>query len=203
VVVSRAEEEIPVSAALAHPIGQHTIEDWLALDPPEDGSRIELIWGYFHVSPAPMGQHQVAVLQLSILINEALRRAGRTDLHVVPGVAVEISTALRTGLIPDVVVLDTRPIGVSFRAKNVLMAVEVWSGGNKRSERESKIAAYAAAGVTHFWALSQDKFSGISVTAYRLENDRYVEEMTARPGETVTIKAAPEPVTFDPVVLSP
>lgn len=67
VFVSRAEEEIPVSAALAHPIGPNTVEDWLAMDPPEDGSRLELIWGYFHVSPAPMGQHQVAVFQLSML----------------------------------------------------------------------------------------------------------------------------------------
>ena len=201
--MSRAEEEIPVSAALAHPVGPNTIEDWLALDPPVDGSSIELIWGYFHVSPAPMGQHQVAVLQLSILINDVLRRAGRTDLYVVPGVAVAISTPLRTGLIPDVVVMDTRPIGASFLAKNVLMAVEVWSGGNKRSERESKIAAYAAAGVAYFWALSQSKFGGVSVTTYRLENGKYVEELTAQPGETVTVKAAPEPVTFDPAVLSP
>ncbi|WP_211764133.1 Uma2 family endonuclease [Kutzneria sp. CA-103260] len=192
-----------MSAALAHPIGPNTIEDWLAMDPPADGSRIELIWGYFHVSPAPMGQHQVAVFQLSMLLNDALRRAGRTGLHVVPGVAVEISTPLRTGLIPDVVVLDTRPVGASFRAKNVLMAVEVWSGGNVRSERESKIAAYAAAGVTYFWALSQEELGGVSVTAYRLENGQYVEELTARPGETATIKAAPEPVTFDPAVLSP
>jgi hypothetical protein len=43
VVVSRADEEIPVSAALAHPIGQRTIEDWLAAEQPEDGSRLELI----------------------------------------------------------------------------------------------------------------------------------------------------------------
>lgn len=192
-----------MSAALEHPIGPNTIEDWLAMDPPEDGSRIELIWGYFHVSPAPMGQHQVAVFQLSILINDALRGAPVPDLHVVPGVAVEISTPLRTGLIPDVVVLDTRPVGASFHAKNVLMAVEVWSGGNTRSERESKIAAYAAAGVTYFWALSQGKVNGVSVTAYRLENGQYVEELTAKPGERVTIKAAPVPVTFDPAVLSP
>jgi Uma2 family endonuclease len=203
VVVSRAEEEAQVSAALEHPIGQHTIDDWLAMDPPEDGSRIELIWGYIHVSPVPMGQHQAAVFQSSMLINDSIRHAGRDDLHVVPGVAVEISTPLRTGLIPDVVVLDTRPVGASFHAKNVLMAVEVWSGGNTRSERESKVAAYAVAGVTHFWALSQRQFGGFSVTAYRLENGQYVEELTAQPGETVTIKAAPAPVTFDPAVLSP
>jgi Uma2 family endonuclease len=202
--VSRAEEEKPVTAALQpHLIGPNTIEDWLAMDPPEDGSRLELIWGHLHVSPAPMGQHQVAVFQLSIVINDVLRRAGRTDLHVVPGIAVEISTPMRTGLIPDIVVLDTPPIGASFQAENVMMAVEVWSGGNTRSERDSKIAAYAIAGITHFWAVSQGRLGGFSVAAYGLEHGKYVAELTAQPGETVTIKAAPEPVTFDPAVLSP
>jgi hypothetical protein len=43
----------------------------------------------------------------------------------------------------------------------------------------------------------------MEVTAYQLVNGRYVAELTAQPGETVTVKAAPEPVTFDPAVLSP
>jgi len=203
VVVSRAEEEIPVSAALAHPIGQNTIEDWLAMDPPEDGSRIELILGYFHVSPSPSVQHQFAGDELRLLFKQALRDAGRNDLYAVTAVAAEISSLMRTGLIPDVVVIDIRPFGTRIKAKNLMLAAEVWSPGNTRGERESKIIAYANAGVPYFWALQQDRFGDVSVAAYRLENGQYVEELTALPGTTVTIKAAPVPITFDPAVLSP
>jgi hypothetical protein len=203
VVVSRAEEEIPVSAALAHPIGQHTIEDWLAADQPEDGSRLELILGYFHVSPAPSMHHQFAGDELRLLFRNALRKAGRDDLTTVTAVAAEVSSLMRTGLIPDVVIMDVRPFGKSVKAKNLLLAAEVWSPGNTRDERDSKIIGYANAGVPYFWALHQDRFGDVTVTAYRLENGQYVEELTAQPGETVTVKAAPEPVTFDPAVLSP
>lgn len=202
-VVSRAEEEIPVSAALAHPIGQHTIEDWLAADQPEDGSRLELILGYFHVSPAPSMHHQFAGDELRLLFRNALRKAGRDDLTTVTAVAAEVSSLMRTGLIPDVVIMDVRPLGKSVKAKNLLLAAEVWYPGNTRDERDSKIIGYANAGVPYFWALHQDRFGDVTVTAYRLENGQYVEELTARPGETVTVKAAPEPVTFDPATLSP
>jgi len=192
-----------VSAALAHPIGQNTIEDWLAMDPPEDGSRIELILGYFHVSPSPSVQHQFAGDELRLLFKQALRDAGRNDLYAVTAVAAEISSLMRTGLIPDVVVIDIRPFGTRIKAKNLMLAAEVWSPGNTRGERESKIIAYANAGVPYFWALQQDRFGDVSVAAYRLENGQYVEELTALPGTTVTIKAAPVPITFDPAVLSP
>jgi hypothetical protein len=52
-----------------------------------------------------------------------------------------------TVLIPDVAVLNTRPVGTSFRAEDLLLAVDVWSPGNARSERDTKIAADAGAGV--------------------------------------------------------
>lgn len=192
-----------MSAALQHPIGPNTVEDWLAAEHPEDGTRLELIWGYFHVSPAPSGQHQYAAAELWQLLKTTFRDSGRVDLYVVPAVGVEISTAARTALIPDVVVLNTRPVGASFEAENLVLAAEVWSPGNTRGERESKISAYAIAGVPFFWAVNLDKVGGISVTAYRLDNGRYVEDLTAESGAEVTIKAAPEPVTFDPADLNP
>jgi Uma2 family endonuclease len=193
-----------VSAALEHPIGPTTVEEWLAQEHPSDGSRLELFYGYLHVSPSPSGQHQRAAFVLARAIDGALRDGVRTDLHVVPGVAIKISTPRRTALIPDVVVLNTRPVGVAFEAADLVLVVEVWSPGNTRAERETKMAEYAGAGVRFFWAVNQERISGSMVTAYYLENGRYVEELTARPGTTVTIKAAaPVPVTFDPADLDP
>jgi hypothetical protein len=77
------------------------VEEWLAADPPADGARLELIWGYWHLSPAPSYRHQRATHRLGRVIEDALVAGGRTDLHMFPGAAVEISTPWRTGLIPD------------------------------------------------------------------------------------------------------
>jgi hypothetical protein len=40
-----------VSDAVPKPLGPYTVDDWLAMDQPEDGSRLELIGGYLFVSP--------------------------------------------------------------------------------------------------------------------------------------------------------
>jgi Uma2 family endonuclease len=193
-----------VSAVLEHPIGPTTVEEWLAQEHPDDGSRLELIYGYLHVTPSPTGQHQHAGDELRAVLKAALRDAHRPDLYPVTGIGVKISTALRTGLIPDVVVLSARPVGAAFDAADLVLAVEVWSPGNTRGERETKMAAYAGAGVPFFWAVNQDKNGRSTVTAYYLKDGRYIEELTARPGTAVTIQtAAPVPVTFDPADLDP
>jgi Uma2 family endonuclease len=188
-----------MSAALEHPIGPTTVEDWLAQEHPADGSRLELILGYLHVSPPPSGQHQRAAFRLARAIEDAVHDAGRDDLHVVPGVGVKISTAWRTALVPDVVVLNTKPIGVAFKPEDVVLAVEIWSPGNTRTERDTKMAAYAGAGVPYFWAVDPEG----AVTTHWLKDGRYVEEMVVRPGSTVTTVAAPVSVTFDPAQLRP
>jgi Uma2 family endonuclease len=188
-----------VTAALEHPIGPTTVEDWLAQEHPTDGSRLELILGYLHVNPPPSGQHQHAAFMVARALQDAVREAGRSDLHVVPGVGVKISTSWRTALIPDVAVLNTRPVGISFEPSQVVLVVEIWSPANTRTERETKMAAYAGAGVPYFWAVDQDG----SVSTYWLKEGRYVGELVARPGSTVTSVAAPIPVTLDPAELRP
>ncbi len=191
------------TADLQHPIGPHTVAAWLALDPPVDGSRLELIYGYLHLTPAPSGEHQHASFRLARLVEDAIHTAGRTDLRVVPAVNVQISTAWRTALIPDVVVLTTRPVGSSFPADAVALAVEIWSPGNPRAERETKKAAYAAAGVPFLWTITQDQLRGPALTAYRLKDNQYVEEIIVQTGATATITAAPVPVTLNPAELTP
>jgi Uma2 family endonuclease len=186
-----------VSAALRHPmIGPYSVADWLALDPSVDGSRLELIFGYLHVTLAPSGEHQYAAYRLTRLVDDALRAAGRTDLHVVPAVNVEISTAWRTALIPDVVVLTRKPVGVSFAAEDLALAVEIWSPGNPRAERETKMAAYAGAGVPFLWTIDQGHdLRGLTLNAYRLEHGEYELENTVEAAATVT--AAPIPIPMD------
>ncbi len=193
-----------MTAALQHPVGPFTVEDWHALNPRDDGSRLELLWGNWLVSPYPSGHHQHAGVDMCIALRSAIREAGRTDLHAETAIGVEISTGLRTALIPDVVVLDIKPIGGSFRPENVVLVAEIWSPGNTTKERADKAEAYAIAGIPHFWTTEQNRFGAVTkFTAYRLERGRYIEVVKAAPGTVTLFDVAGVPVKFDPADLAP
>jgi Uma2 family endonuclease len=187
-----------VSAALQHPLGPYTVEDWLAMDPPADGSRLELILGYLHVTPPPSGQHQFAAYRLARSMEDSLRAAGRADLYVVPAIGVRISTPWRTSLIPDVSVLTVKPEGVTFPPDELALVVEVWSPGNAHAERETKMAAYADAGVPFVWTVDQGHdLAGLGLTAFRLTNGLYVAENKVGTDGPTIVTAAPVPVTVN------
>lgn len=193
---------VALDRPMEHPIGPVTVDDWLAREHPTDGSRLELILGYLRVSPPPSGKHQYAGDELRLVLRNALRDAGETGLYAVTGVGVQISTIWRTALVPDVAILNTKPVG-SFRPENLELAVEIWSPSNSRAERETKAVAYAGANVPYFWVVKEDRGGAMTVTAYVLKDGKYLEDVTAGPGTTVTITAAPVPVTFDPAELQP
>lgn len=179
-------------------IGPYTIEHWLASPPSEDGSRTELIFGRFHATPAPSGEHQYVAGNLIQPLKVALAAADRPDLYVVPAVNVKISSAWRIALIPDLVILNQRPEGVIFPPEAVVVAVEIWSPGNQRAERETKALAYAEAGVPFMWTIEQaSKFHDLRLTAHRLTENRYVVENILEAGVPTTITAAPVPITLD------
>ncbi|GGM53645.1 hypothetical protein GCM10012275_25870 [Longimycelium tulufanense] len=189
-----------MSAAIEHPIGPHTVEDWLAADQPGDGGRLELIWGYWVVSPAPAGRHQFIGDTLRSLLHDAHRSANRRDLYAVTGVGVQINNALRTALIPDVVVLSGPPEEISFPPERVRLVAEIWSPGNSLSERETKISAYAAAGIKYLWTIDQ---KSLVLSTYYLHEGRYRPAAEARPGQVTRIEAAPVPVEIDTAELAP
>lgn len=190
-----------MSHALTHPIGPDTIDDWLAQDPSPDGSRLELIMGYFHVVPPPGGPHQAVNAELWAVLKAALRAGGRTDLHAAIAVGVEISTPWRTALIPDLAVLNVPLRYPTFLPEQLEMVVEIWSPGNAHSERATKKAAYAGAGVLYFWAVDFGKDGAPTITAHRLVRGDYEVVAVAKPGATTTIDAAAVPVTLDPADL--
>ncbi|MFI6363808.1 Uma2 family endonuclease [Nocardia sp. NPDC050630] len=170
-----------------------TVEDWLAEEQPSDRSRLELILGYLHMTPAPGGPHQYASLELAIVLRDALRAAGRTDLNVLPAVAVRISTAFRTGIIPDIAVVNVDFNHSSFAPEDLVLAVEVWSPGNTREERDTKIAGYAAARVPYLWVVELPEDKPARFWGYRLGESGYRQEVYAAAGETVV---APGPVSI-------
>lgn len=192
-----------MTAVLQHPLGPTTVQQWLATDRPADGSRHELILGYLHVTPAPSGRHQRAAFRLARFLEDAVEDAGREhELHVVPAVNVEISSAFRTALIPDVAVLNVEPDLVSFQPEHLVLAVEVWSPGNTAAERRTKLAGYAAAGVEYLWIVDLDD-TGATVTTHRLRLGSYTPETVIKPGDPDTlVTSAPVPVRIVPARLT-
>ena len=184
-----------MTAVLQHPLGPTTVEQWLATDRPADGSRRELILGYLHVTPAPSGRHQRAAFRLARFLEDAVETAGlEHELHVVPAVNVEISSAFRTALIPDVAVLNVEPDRVAFQPEHLVLAVEVWSPGNTTAERRTKLAGYASAGVEYVWIVDLGD-TGATVTTHRLRLGSYVPETVIKPGDPDTlVTSAPVPV---------
>jgi Uma2 family endonuclease len=193
-----------VTAALQHPVGPFTVEDWHALSPRDDGSRLELLWGHWLVNPPPSMYHQYAGDEIRTVLRDAIRTAGRTDLFAVTASGADISTKWRNGLIPDVLVVNVLPVTMTAAPENLVLVVETWSPGNKTRERTAKADAYALAGVPHFWTVEQNRFGRVTaVTAYRLAGGQYVEATRATPGTVTEFEVAGVPVKFDPADLMP
>lgn len=191
-----------MTALVQHELGPFTIDDWHALAAREDGTRLELIEGYWLVTPPPSGQHQWAESELIALLKNALRAVGRTDLYALGGVGVEISTAYRTAVIPDFTILDIPPAGASFAPEHVLLVGEIWSPGNTSSEQRQKFDACARAGVPFFWSVAQDGRGPTELVAYRLERGHYAPGLAVKSGEgPVTVTAGPAPVELDVAAL--
>ncbi|MEV4317319.1 Uma2 family endonuclease [Actinocrispum sp. NPDC049592] len=188
-----------MSAALKHPmIGPHTVAEWLAMDNPADGSRLELILGHLLMTPAPSGPHQRATSRLTRWLEDVLEADEGHDLYVVPAVNVRISTGWRTAVIPDIAVLNCEPADVIFDAENLVLAVEVWSPGNPRDERETKLAGYAGAKVPFVWTVDQgNSLHGLTLTAFRLQDGQYTLENKIQADGPATVTAAPVPITLD------
>lgn len=122
------------------------------------------------------------------MLRDAVRAEGRTDLYPVTAVAVRLSTPLRSGVIPDVVLLSCRPVGASAAAEYVQLVVEVWSTDDCQEKRETKFACYSAAGIPFLWTVEQKLGNSYELHAYELVDGEYRER---------SYPAAPIPVELD------
>lgn len=180
------EEETPV-------LGPVTVDDWLAADAPADGSRLELILGYVSMSPPAMSGHQRASFRLARAIDDGLAATG---LEVLQDVGVRLSTPFRIALIPDLVVVEVGESRPMFEPADVLLAVEIWSPGNTKGERRTKVAAYAQAEIPHLWLVETPSGKPVKFQGYKLEGAEYVLEVEAEAGETITAPG-PVPIKID------
>jgi Uma2 family endonuclease len=120
--------------------------------------RYELIAGELVVTPAPGSAHQLAVLEIAILLAAYVDRdslgvavTSPADLELRPGTITQ----------PDVFVIpaDTRIAGEVLQwpdVKGLLLAVEVLSPSSVRVDRVEKRDFYLDSGVAEYWIVDLD-----------------------------------------------
>ncbi|HYZ57910.1 MAG TPA: Uma2 family endonuclease [Streptosporangiaceae bacterium] len=179
----------------AHP-EPFTIDDLYAL--PDDGMRHELIDGALLVSPPPANRHQLAVTRFLGLLLSA--KPGEYEVLDGPGIRLSPDRLLQPDLIigprdaltADVLYLD---------ARDVEAAIEVVSPSSIATDRITKPALYAEAGIGIYIRVEQIGPDAPTVYAYRLESGTYHLYTSAHAGQTLTLDK-PFPFSFDPALLS-
>jgi Uma2 family endonuclease len=177
-------------------VGPWNEEDLLGL--PEDTQRYELLEGTLLVNPPPGGVHQ----RVSLKLAGVLDTAASADWAVVEAMGVRLPD--NTVFIPDLLVARRDDVlanhsGILDPAA-VALVVEIVSPGSRTTDRLTKPAVYARAGIASFWRVELD--DGPAIFAYRLEQGRYVDAGSAGPGQRLVV-SEPFAITVDPADIQP
>jgi Uma2 family endonuclease len=150
------------------------LAEWEAL-PEDTAHRYELVEGVLLVAPRPAPMHQRAPVRMTTELDRQLP----DDLTALADVEVLIDGGFPpTVRAPDVVVVPTAHAEQNptrLLAADVLLAVEIISPGTGRTDRVTKPAEYAEAGIKHYWLVDLDP--PISLTAYLLVEGSYELEL--------------------------
>lgn len=144
--------------------------------------RFEIVDGGLVMSPSPRMPHETAVIRLAMVLNGLLE----PERFATPA-GVDMHPTYR---IPDLMVIDRatakRDI-VTVEPRDVQLIIEVVSPGSLTTDRITKPAQYAAAGIPAYWRVELD--DGLSITAYALPpgGDVYREVGTWREGERLEV----------------
>jgi Uma2 family endonuclease len=179
-----------MTAAFAH-VMPWTEEEYLALG--ETVDRVELFDGSLFVSPSPTPRHQLISSNLHAALRTPARAAG---LEVYEAVNLR----LRPGRIPIPDLVLTTPIDIDqlvVDAASVALVCEIVSPSNAATDRVLKMHYYAAAHIEWFLLVEPDL---PSLSLYRLEGDKYLENASAEPGVPLRTHE-PVKVEIDPADL--
>lgn len=176
-----------------------TTAEWLALGELPAWPRLELIDGSLHLSPHATLAHQWACGELYSALRDAVSGTG---LRVFTPANVILDGT--SALIPDVVVCRDGVSGLAAQATDVLLVCEVESPSTRKMDRMVKAAAYAQAGIGHYWRVELSP--GPVVCRYGLHEGAYhlIERVPA--GQTLYMpdggyRSLPA-VEFDPDILA-
>ncbi len=170
-------ETSPVETALSYSTrdypAPYTANDLLELG---DGRHRFEVWeGALIVSPPPPATHQRCGARLRTVL-DAVAPGGAVALTAV-GVRMDGDA---TGFVPDVVSFQMPNTGAELVSPvDMFVAVEITVAGTVQRDRVMKPAAYAAAGIPHYWRIELEPFPEQGgdrlpvILAYERDGDGY------------------------------
>ena len=138
---------------------------------PDDGHRYELIDGALIVTPSPAVPHQRVVGNLHVL----LRGVCTEELEVMLA-PLDVTVSEITVLQPDLLVAPRTTLAGRKMVGLPVLAVEVLSPSTRLIDLNLKRAAFERAEVDSYWVVDPE---APSITAWRLEDGRYVDQAGA------------------------
>lgn len=143
----------------------HEFDPWTFSDLhdlPYDGWRYEIVDGSLTMTPPPGVRHEFVSAQLLLILSRAVPGS-----HTVLGpVGLDLHPSYRT---PDLCVIPRKVVrddGELVTPADVLLAIEVVSPGSVTTDRVTKPAQYAKAGIPAYWRV--ETRPQVSLTAYTL-----------------------------------
>jgi Uma2 family endonuclease len=180
-----------------------TIAEYAALGETEHGYS-ELVEGRLIMSPSQVPDHNVASLELAIVLRPALP----DEFEVVQDISVdlELTPVDEPGSCrrPDLVVVGrgarkrVRAEGGFIRASEVLLAVEIVSPSSKRIDHRHKRSDYADAGIPSYWIIDID--DPIALTECRLTEAFGYQDNQVATGTFTTDVPFPVEISLDRLV---
>jgi Uma2 family endonuclease len=150
----------------------------------------------------PSGEHQHAVDMLCELFKSSSRWEQRdNDFWPITGIGIEFHTPSPVVEVPDVVVLNVRPIGNVFRTDQVVLVAEVWSPEESAEDRRRKFDLYGRAGIRYFWTV--DLGGPVIETYEHVGGNSYERRDVMRDSKVHEITTAPIPVMIKAALLVP
>lgn len=184
--------------ALPWPDHLLTLDEWIAL-PQDNSHRYELAEGVLIVSPRSASKHQRAMWRMAAQLEP--------QLSATYGVLTEAEVVVEslwpsTVRVPDVIAVLAAGVEenlLRWNAADVLLAMEILAPESKRTDRTTKFAEYADAGIEHYWLV--DLEDPVSLTANRLV-DRNYQLMSEHTGRA-TLELVGTAITLDlPALIS-
>ncbi|XVV13415.1 Uma2 family endonuclease [Actinoplanes sp. CA-131856] len=140
---------------------------------PVDNIRRELFNGRLHTSSSFPCGHQALTVSLGVALTRNCPR------HLFVTHANEVELDPHNVFIPDLMTVDfeaTRSGAGKFPAAEVTLVAEIVSPGTQGIDRATKPAAYARAGIPHFWLI--ETLNGLEVTTFELKPETQSYEET-------------------------
>ncbi|WP_431776517.1 Uma2 family endonuclease [Streptomyces cucumeris] len=171
-----------------------TVDDVLALG--EDTShRVEMVGGALLLTPRPGVAHQRAAHRMAVLLDTAA-----DGCEVLP--AVNVNLGGRALAVPDITVVHAAAATADpdvVDAGDVLLAVEITTADTAVTDRVTRPALYAEAGIRHLWRLDLEPAPHLWVGT--LEGGVYATVARVPGGRTARVPS-PVAVQLDPADLA-